>query len=493
MVNLAIRYGLPVVLGSYVFIVGCGGRAPRLNFAAHNDEPVLKPSTEYPWYWSYGGRPHLLLGGSDDDNLFQWYAGDLTTQLDRLESVGGNIIRNTMSDRKDQGFEEYPFYSVEDGMYDLNQWNEEYWDRFERLLFETAKRKIVIQIEVWDRFDYTDKNAFEGQGHWEAHPYNPKNNINYNVESSGLATTYPRHPGANEQPFFYTTPEQDNNQTVLQYQQRFVEKLLEHTLDYGHVLYCIDNETSGDPKWSTYWANFIREKASLQNKTVYITEMWDDWNLGGHQHRYTFDHPEQYDFVDVSQNTHKSGSENWNGFLFVKNYLSSNPRPINTIKTYGADGNKFGDSGQDGIERFWRHLLGGAAAIRFHRPDAGLGLNDKAMACIETARQIESMLPFWTLRPDDALLLEASENSVYVAADLGQSYVVYFPNGGSATLDISDAEYPLELFWFEIDPVTTGERDAQPPAYVPRQKQLSLDVPGQGNWVAVLLRKDSAD
>ena len=231
-----------------------------LNFAAHNDEPVLKPSTEYPWYWSYGGRPLLLLGGSDDDNLFQWNAGDLTTQLDRLESVGGNIIRNTMSDRKDQGFEVYPFYSVEDGMYRFKPMERRNWDRFERLLFETAKRKIVIQIEVWDRFDYTDKNAFVGQGHWEAHPYNPKNNINYNVESSGLATTYPRHPGANEQPFFYTTPEQDNNHIVLQYQQRFVEKLLEHTLDYGHVLYCMDNETSGDPKWSTYWAALSEKK-----------------------------------------------------------------------------------------------------------------------------------------------------------------------------------------------------------------------------------------
>ena len=29
-------------------IVGCGGHALMLNFAAHNDEPVLKPSTEYP-------------------------------------------------------------------------------------------------------------------------------------------------------------------------------------------------------------------------------------------------------------------------------------------------------------------------------------------------------------------------------------------------------------------------------------------------------------
>ena len=103
------------------------------------------------------------------------------------------------------------------------------------------------------------------------------------------------------------------------------------------------------------------------------------------------------------------------------------------------------------------------------------------------------MLLFWTLRPDDSLLLEASENTAYVAADIGQSYVVYFPNGGGATLDVSDAEYPLELFWFEIDPATMGKRNAQFPAYVSRQNQLRLNVPGQGNWVAVLLRKDSAE
>ncbi|MEE3235174.1 MAG: hypothetical protein VX294_13480 [Candidatus Latescibacterota bacterium] len=472
-----------VILLFSIFLSSC---APSENFN-------VRQSTNNPWYWSYGDKTILLLGGSDDDNLFQWPSSDLTTQLDRLERVGGNIIRNTMSDRKDFGFEVYPFHSVEDGTYDLNQWNKEYWNRFERLLVETAKRKIVLQIEIWDRFDYTDLKAFGGEGHWKRHPYNPENNINYNPKDSGLATAYPGHPVANENPFFYTTPEQDNNHTVLQYQQRFVEKLLGHTLDFGHILYCIDNETSGDPKWSTYWSGFIREKASQQNKTVYITEMWDDWNMEGDQHRHTFDHPEQYDFVEVSQNTHKSGSKNWDQFLFVKNYLSNNPRPINTIKTYGAEGNKFGDSDQDGIERFWRHLLGGAAAIRFHRPDSGLGLNDKAMACIKTARKIESMVPFWTLWPNDSLLLEASENTAYVAADIGQSYVVYFPNGGGATLDVSDAEYSLELFWFEIDPATMGKRNAQFPAYVSRKKQLRLNVPGQGNWVAVLLRKDSAE
>ena len=35
-------------------------------------EPTLRPWPENPWYWSYHGKPVLLLGGSDDDNLFQW-------------------------------------------------------------------------------------------------------------------------------------------------------------------------------------------------------------------------------------------------------------------------------------------------------------------------------------------------------------------------------------------------------------------------------------
>src|SRR6056297_1149192 len=63
----------------------------------------LQPWAENPWYWSYRGKPVLLLGGSDDDNLFQWPERELIAQLDRLKAAGGNVIRNTMSDRNDKG------------------------------------------------------------------------------------------------------------------------------------------------------------------------------------------------------------------------------------------------------------------------------------------------------------------------------------------------------------------------------------------------------
>ena len=52
-----------------------------------------------PRYWQYQGMPVLLLGGSDDDNLFQWTGVRLIDQLNLLKSLGGNYVRCTMSSR----------------------------------------------------------------------------------------------------------------------------------------------------------------------------------------------------------------------------------------------------------------------------------------------------------------------------------------------------------------------------------------------------------
>ena len=442
-------------------------------------EPALRPWPENPWYWSYQGEPVVLLGGSDDDNLFQWLEEALIPQLDRLAAAGGNVIRNTMSDRKDKGFEIYPFKQLDDGRYDLNQWNEEYWDRFERMLRETAARRIFVQIEVWDRFDYAEHG---GVPRWQIHPYNPKNNINYTYEESGFAEAYPDHPGMNRQPFFFTTPNQRNNGVVLPFQQRFVQKMLEHTLKYDHVLYCMDNETNGEEEWGRYWARFIKERAAAAGRTVLVTEMWDDWNLKSDMHKRTFDHPELYDFVDVSQNNHNKGEQHWDNFLYVREYLSGRPRPMNTTKTYGSEGNRFGHTDQDGIERFWRHLLAGAASMRFHRPDSGLGLNDKAVAAIRAARKLEDKIPLWSVNPANDLLSDREENEAYLAAAPGSAYALYFPAGGSVTLDLAGAPGPFALHWIDIDSGEWG-----PETEITGGGPLPLTAPGEGNWAAAIV------
>ena len=82
-----------------------------------DDADRIRPYEANPRNWQYEGRPVLLLGGTDDDNLFQWERNKLTAQLDLLVSAGGNYVRNTMSDR-DEG-NVYAFGRVAD-RYDLD-------------------------------------------------------------------------------------------------------------------------------------------------------------------------------------------------------------------------------------------------------------------------------------------------------------------------------------------------------------------------------------
>ena len=442
-------------------------------FAAGPDR--VQPWKDNPRYWQHKGKPVLLLGGTKDDNLFQ--LPDLKEHLDELRATGGNYIRNTMSDRQDKGHEVYPFARRQDGKYDLEKWNDQYWQRFENMLHWTAQRDIIVQIEVWDRFDYSTKN-------WPGHPYNPKNNVNYTSAQSGLAADYPDHPGRNKQPFFFSTPDQKNNAVIFKYQQRFVDKMLSYSLKHDHVLYCMDNETSGEEAWGAFWAGHIRKRAREAGTQVCLTEMWDAWDLKSDQHKRTFDHPERYDFCDVSQNNQKKGQEHWDNFQRVRSYIAKKPRPLNTVKTYGADGGKYGTN-RDGLERFWRHVIGGAASARFHRPDSGLGLSAPAAASLRAARKLETLIKMWEVQPANELLKDRSDNEAYLAARAGRAYALYFTDGGAVALDLSKSPGKCNLRWIDISTGDWGKSET-----LAGGGKITIAAPGKGHWVAAIMRAE---
>jgi len=95
-----------------------------------NQQTGIRPWSENPSYWEYNGQPVLLLGATDNDNLFQ--NNNLKTHLDSLAEIGGNYVRNTMSDRDEGDLK--AFYLNEEGKYDLGKWNSAYWEKFENLL-----------------------------------------------------------------------------------------------------------------------------------------------------------------------------------------------------------------------------------------------------------------------------------------------------------------------------------------------------------------------
>jgi hypothetical protein len=437
----------------------------------------IQPYALNPRHWQYNGSPVLLLGGTVKDCLFQ--IPDLKAHLDLLRSVGGNYVRNTMSDRPTDGYEIKAFARDESGLYDLNRWNEAYWSRFEDLLRWTAERGIVVQIELWDRFDHS-------RDPWREDPFNPGNNINYSVEESGLALAYPAHPGRNEQPFFYTVPGLDDNQVVLPYQQAFIDRVLTLSLTADHVLYCMDNETSGSSEWSRYWCEFVRSRAREAGVAIQTTEMWDDWDVTGKTHAATYDQPELYSFIDISQNSWQTGQTNWDHAQHVRAHIKAAPRPINSTKIYGADTHTRYDRGISAThaqQTFWRNLIGGFASSRFHRPPHGLGLSQAAQTHLRSARMLADTFDFFRAEPDagSVLMSDRTPNEAYLTRIPGEQYAVYFPDGGQVALNLDRESSRLAATWLDIDTSTWHSVDP-----VQGGGTVELACPGPGQWVALL-------
>jgi hypothetical protein len=260
----------------------------------------------------------------------------------------------------------------------------------------------------------------------------------------------------------YSVPDLQNNETLLHYQRFFVEKLLSISLKYGNVLYCIDNETNGAEEWATYWASFIKSVAG--KKEIYLTQMWDNWDVKSDVHKRTLDNYARYGYIDISQNSHILGHENWENAQYVFNYSNKNPRPVNSTKIYGSNAegswSAQGKTAEHAIQTFFRNLTGGFASSRFHRPAHGLGLSTTSINCLKTAREIEAFVKFWEITPRMDLLIDNEQGEAYVTAKEGENYLVYFTRSGQVKLDLSKYSGKFTVRWIDINTALwTGEEE----------------------------------
>lgn len=417
-------------------------------FGLQGNDNAIQPYHENPWYWQYKGEPIMLLGGTDNDNLFQWTGERLINQLDLLRSVGGNYVRNTMSDRDragsafavDEG-DAYAVREVGDGMYDLEQWNEEYWNRLETFLDETQKRDIIVQLSLWDRFDFN-----------RGHPYYPDNNVNWEPWTIENADD------------FYRRSVIDNNEPVLEYQRRYIDKLMSITLGYDHILYNIKNESSAETAQLNYWAQYIKAAAEAQNKIIYITSMR---LIPGNSLRHVMTHRDLYSFADVSQNNQNAagavGYDHYENLFYWRRMVEAQregPMPINNEKLYGAGAgeNVAAGTGVEAVERFWKNIFGGAASTRFHRPDNnwGIGLSEQAQRTIRATSMFLEEFDLFNSEPYAGC--ETIGNKIradYCLANVGNAYAVYIPDGFS-TVAIDPWVYMDEVTvkWLNV---TRGE------------------------------------
>ena len=403
----------------------------------------IRPWSQDPRYWQYQGGPVLLVGGSREDNLFQ--IPDLEEQLDLLASVGGNYIRNTMSDR-DEG-DVYPFAQLDDGKYDLDQWNDEYWRalRATAAAHGTSATSSCRSRSGTASTSATRANRATGSGIRTAR----RTTSTTPASRAGWPTRYPDHPSADKQPFYHTHPRHGRVPTrdstwCARYQERFVAKMLslqpairERALLHGQrdlhrpaLGAVLDGVHQGAGE-------------AAAGLDVYVTDMFDDgWKPGAvgqdpagarpsrplRLHRHLAGEQPQ-----LRRGSLATGCAGWSSRWRRTRARSLTPRSTPAGETSFGSGTP-----QDGIERFWRNLLGGlglvalpparrraSASTRSRRRCIRVGAQGRGAWC-GSGRSSRT----WSCSASAGRTRPTSRRS------RGTAYVLFFCKGGAVTLDL---------------------------------------------------------
>jgi hypothetical protein len=430
----------------------------------------------------------------------------ITAALDELSGAGGNLIRCVLDPGVGAGVQGFDFCAKSGELYNLDHMTGSYWTRLDFFLRETQQRAIVIQIEIWDRFDWYD-GGHEG---WPASPFNPKNNVNYTTDESGLQTSYPGKGDKTGNPFGQGVPGQaryDNaNPTrkrqfdvVRRYQEKFMDKLLSITLRYDHVLYSMNNEVRHqEPAWGEYWLAYVRKAAAAEGTTVLCTDMfWDLLELPGPtKFGYLLANAEQYDYFDVSQTSahpvkglseRKAGAAHWDKIIYAAKHAKAANRLLHMNKIYGSNNRAGGwmGSAENAVSELWRSLIAGVAGVRFHRPDSGIGLSDQSKNCMRATRLVEQKVKFWEVDPRQDLLTNCGLDEAYLAAMPGKKYILFFTDGGSVGLKLDDFKgVHFDLSWVDVSSGTEALTTK-----LAGGSTATLDAPNDGPWVATIVRE----
>ena len=122
--------------------------------------------------WNHGHNPFIDHDtDNDNDNQGVSTPEQIKSAMDELVAAGGNYLRCVLDPGMAAGVQGFDFCDKSDNKYDLNKMTGPFWERIEMFIAEAKKRDIIVQLEVWDRFDLIDGSW----GGWPVSPWNPKN------------------------------------------------------------------------------------------------------------------------------------------------------------------------------------------------------------------------------------------------------------------------------------------------------------------------------
>ncbi len=429
-------------------------------------------------YWTFNGKKTLLLGAfnhghnpfidrSAMDNILVDDIEMIDKEIQKMSEAGGNLLRCVLDPGGASFAQIYAYNKNKNGKFNLEKPDGEFFQRLEHFIKTAYEYNCVVEIEIWDRFDWCDVN-------WKFNPFNPKNNENYTSIDSGLDTSYARSVIYKKHPFSKSVPghpaydtanlhTQNQYDIIRKYQELFFSKIIRIASKYPNVLYDMNNETSEPNAWGIYWLKYARKEAAKYDKKIICTDMIDDayYVPNSKYVLYQLEHPGLYDYMDVSQlNSRLRDSLHWGRTMWVVERAKRKNMLLNMIKIYGSDSldhpwEKWrpGDT-DNAIEEWWRNLIAGIAGVRFHRMKHGIGLSSTSIACIKATREVERQIKFWDVEPRKDLVACKDFDDVYLAINKEGEGILYFTQkgNGKSIIDLSQFDVKkIKISWININ------------------------------------------
>ena len=479
----------------------------------------VQPYAGNPFYLAWGDTPVFPLGPTDyhawtpvsRPGMVNFY-GQLNRISQIINEIGSpHVVGFVRCMPYDPNYTDVirvlqPWVRMEDGRYDLEQFEPEWERRLKDYLDLTLDLRIIVSMEVWDDWSISrtvrgDRRADPDRG-WNAHPFNPRNNINYDhdilpepeppIISGGWGDLFDFNA-----PFYNTIPSKSDIAEVLALQKHYVDHLLDIISDYPNVLINISNESRADLEWSRFWAEYIRQRApSMMIGEMPSTNMKD----GGGVFEDIFNPmtlatDPHYDYVDISQavSGHEFGrspqTQAIEGSRRIAGYRAAmkeagTERPLITSKDYTRD-----QEGGGAIV-LWGRFVGGSASARFHRPNAGVHPESVVLFQHETVRHLGSFIarvPFWQMDiHPEVVNVTPPGAGANVLTDLENHYVIQLIGGGEGEklgLQITPGKW--NVTW--IDPATG--KDIVNYEISSGSAELELEIPSELDHRIVHLKR----
>jgi len=425
--------------------------APLLATPARNhagQPPATGPLRVHPdnprYFTDSGGRAILLAGSHTWPSLVDMGPSDPPPRFDFdaylafLEKDGHNFVRlwtwehttwDTRGNRETKRHHCAPMPYARTGpgkaldgkpKFDLSKFDTEYFSRLRRRVEAAGKRGIYVSVMLFE--GWAMQNS---PGAWESHPFHPKNNTSgINGDTNGDGKGLEVHELADPR--------------VTAVQEAYVRKVIDTVGDLDNVLYEISNENHPpSTPWQYHIIDFIHkhEKTRPKQHPVGMT-----FQYKGGSNKALFDSPAEWISPNPSTDVPKG-----------TNYRD-NPPPADGSKVIVTDTDHLWGIGGD-YRWVWKSFLRGLNPI-FMDPYDGvvLGLRQpenwpalrRAMGdVLRLARRMNlaAMTPQGKLASTGYCLANPSRKN--------PEYLVYLPDGGKVTVDLSATPGPLVAEWFD--------------------------------------------